>query len=131
MKKLLTTSLLAIMSLMTFSQNTINVKKKTLINIKKEIEKCDSLKVRYDELLENLTTLQNEIEQSTNKIKELNADKAVLRNEITSIDRQLLKEQKKRFNVSLQLGSQSNFINNNFSVTPYFGIGVGLTIFRF
>lgn len=119
------------MSLMTFSQNTINVKKKTLINIKKEIEKCDSLKVRYDELLENLTTLQNEIEQSTEKIKELNADRAVLRNEINSIDMQLLKEQKKRFNVSLQLGAQPNFINNNFSVTPYFGIGVGLTIFRF
>ena len=119
------------MSLMTFSQNTINVKKKTLINIKKEIEKCDSLKVRYDELLKNLTTLQNEIEQRTEKIKELNADRAVLRNEINSIDSQLLKDQKKRFNVSLQLGAQPNFINNNFSVTPYFGIGVGLTIFRF
>ena len=74
---------------------------------------------------------QNEIEQRTEKIKELNADRAVLRNEINSIDSQLLKDQKKRFNVSLQLGAQPNFINNNFSVTPYFGIGVGLTIFRF
>lgn len=41
------TALLLMLSFHSFSQNTIEVKKTTLISIKKDLDKCDSLKVAY------------------------------------------------------------------------------------
>lgn len=121
------------MTLISYSQD-LKIKEvpvSTLKNINKEIQKCDSLRVRYDEALKELTRLQDEIEESTNKINKLDLDKKLLKDEIDSIELNYESAEKKRFNVSFQFGAQPIFDDSDFSVKPYFGIGVGYTIFRF
>lgn len=114
-----------------YSQDSKTIKISTLKNIHREIEKCDSLKIRYNELLEELTSLQDSISLSLTKINQLNLDKAVLKTELKTIKETKPLSDFKRFNVSVQLGAQPLFIDNDFSVKPYFGLGVGYTIFRF
>lgn len=121
------------MTLISYSQD-LKIKEvpvSTLKNINKEIQKCDSLRVRYDEALKELTRLQDEIEESTNKISQLDLDKKLLKDEIDSIELNYESEEKKRFNISFQFGAQPIFDDSDFSVKPYFGIGVGYTIFIF
>lgn len=120
-----------IVSVKSLSQDLTTIKTSTLDNIIKEVEKCDSLKIRYNELLKTLTTLENEIEVSTNKIIQLKSDKQLLKTEISDIKLDYVAEEKKRFNLSIQLGAQPIFLDNKFSVRPYFGIGIGATLFRF
>ena len=103
----------------------------TLKNIDRQIKKCDSLRERYNEAMFELTRLQNEIENSTNKIKELDNDKKLLKDELKEIEVDFKTVERKRYNFSVQFGMQPIFVDNDFSVRPYFGFGVGYTIFRF
>lgn len=109
----------------------LTIKQSTFDNIMREVEKCDSLKVRYNELLKNITDLQDKIQVSTARIEELRQDKASLRTEIDGIKVDYDAERKKRFNLSVQIGAMPIIDNNDFSVQPYFGLGLGYTIFRF
>lgn len=122
-----------ILTLTSYSQDlkTKAVPISTLKNINRQIEKCDSLRVRYFEALKELTRLQDEIEQSTNTISQLDQEKKSLKDEIDTIKIDFKAVEKKQFNLSIQFGAQPLFIENDFSVRPYFGIGVGYTIFRF
>lgn len=91
------TALLLILSCASFSQNTISVKRSTLISIKKDLDKCDSLKVAYqfksallDSLVETNFKLFDKLELERTKTVTLSAD-------IKQVNEDLLKATKNPF----------------------------------
>lgn len=91
------TALLLILSLPIFSQNTISVKRSTLVAIKKDLDKCDSLKVAYtfksallDSLVETNINLFTKLENERKKAFELTF-------EIDKVNRDLIKANKNPF----------------------------------
>ncbi len=96
-----------------------------------DIEKYRNLKIRYAELLEEVSQLQDEVDVSLGKINLLESDKLSLTSELKTIKETKPLSDFKRFNISIQLGTAPLFKEDDFSIRPYFGLGVGCTIFRF
>jgi len=117
---------------MSFCQDTKTriIKESSLKKIKKEIDKCDSLKVAYNETLKNINELESEILESINKIQELKKEKA--ENKKLIEDQSLtLNKKKKIFHFGFQLGVYPLYTDNKFLVSPYLGLGVTVPIFSF
>lgn len=108
---------------------TVPIEVETIENVKRFVDKCDSLRISYDKLIKEKQKLSESVLKTIAEIEELKIEKANLKQQLTDVKSDFSNPNTKRLGLDIQIGMQPTFIENTFGVKPYAGIGISWRVF--
>ena len=110
---------------------TVPIEVETIENVKRFVDKCDSLRNSYNALIKEKEILAKEILETISTIEQLKLEKSVLSQKLTDITIDYQKSNDSRLGLDVQFGVQPTYIEDKFSAKPYAGVGVSWRLFSF